>query len=69
MHAKQGKYSRLKWLTELASDEVVSEDAMHALTRYCLIESHHQTGSYSFHVRVHNWTLDDLNRHIDVAQY
>jgi hypothetical protein len=37
----------LKWFTELASDEVVFEDAMHALTRYCLFESHHQTGSYS----------------------
>ena len=57
------------WFTELASDEFVFEDAMQTLTRYCLVESHHQTGSYSLHVCVHDWTLNSLNGQIDTAQY
>ena len=57
------------WFTELASDEFMFEDAIQTLTRYCLIESHHQTGSYSLHTCVHDWTLDGLNRPIDIAQY
>lgn len=57
------------WFTELAGDEFVFEDAMQTLTRYCLVESQYQTGSYSLHVCVHDWTIDGLNRDIDVTQY
>jgi tetratricopeptide (TPR) repeat protein len=42
---------------------------MRTLTRYCLVESHHQTESYHLHVCVHDWTLDGLNHDIDSNQY
>jgi hypothetical protein len=42
---------------------------MRTLTRYCLVESHRQTGSYSLHVCVHDWTLNGLNHDIDTSQY
>jgi Tfp pilus assembly protein PilF len=57
------------WFAELAGDEFVFEDAMQTLTRYCLVESQYQTGSYSLHVCVHDWTMDGLNHDIDVTQY
>ena len=60
---------RPAWFTELISDKFSFERAMRTLTRYCLVESHRQTGSYSLHVCVHDWTLDGLNRDIDTSQY
>ncbi len=57
------------WFIDLASDEFVFEDAMQTLARYCLIEGRYQTGSYSLHVCVHDWTLDGLNHEIDPSQY
>jgi hypothetical protein len=57
------------WFTELASDEFIFEDAIQTLTRYCLVESHHQTGTYSLHVCVHDWTLDGLNHDVDATLY
>ena len=57
------------WFTELASDEFIFEDAIQTLTRYCLVEPHHQTGTYSLHVCVHDWTLDGLNHDFDVTLY
>ncbi|KAH0837138.1 Pfs, NB-ARC and TPR domain protein [Fonsecaea pedrosoi] len=61
--------NRPAWFTELAGDECVFEDTMHILTRYCLVEAHYQTGSYSLHVCVHDWTLEGLNQPIDARQY
>jgi tetratricopeptide (TPR) repeat protein len=60
---------RPAWLTELISDKFSFESAMRTLTRYCLVESHHQTESYRLHVCVHDWTLDGLNHDIDSNQY
>ena len=57
------------WFTELASNEFIFEDAIQILTRYCLVESHHQTGTYSLHVCVHDWTLDGLNHDINLTLY
>jgi len=57
------------WFTEVAGDEFMFEDAMRVLTRYCLVEVHYQTGSYSLHACVHDWTLDGLNRQIDEGRY
>jgi len=57
------------WFTELASDEFIFEDAIQTLTRYCLVESHHQTGTYSLHVCVHDWTLNGLNHDVDATLY
>jgi tetratricopeptide (TPR) repeat protein len=57
------------WFTELISEKFSFESAMRTLTRYCLVESHHQTESYSLHVCVHDWTLDGLNHDIDSNQY
>jgi tetratricopeptide (TPR) repeat protein len=68
LHGAQGG-DQLPWFTELASDEFVFEDAMQTLTKYCLIESHYQTRSYSLHVCVHDWTLNGLNRDINTSQY
>ena len=68
LHGGQGG-DQPSWFNELASDEFVFEDAMQALTRYCLVESHHQTRSYSLHVCVHDWTLASLNAQIDTTQY
>jgi tetratricopeptide (TPR) repeat protein len=60
---------RPAWFTELISDKFSFESAMRTLTRYCLVESHHQKESYSLHVCVHDWTLDGLNHDIDSNQY
>jgi hypothetical protein len=68
LHGGQGG-DQPPWFTELVSDESVFEDAMQTLTRYCLVESHHQSGSYSLHVCVHDWTLTSLNARIDTTQY
>ncbi|KAK5214632.1 hypothetical protein LTR72_012213, partial [Exophiala xenobiotica] len=57
------------WFTALVGDEFVFEDAMRILTLFCLVEAHHQTGSYSLHACVHDWTLDGLNGQIDEKQY
>ena len=45
---------RPQWFTDLTSDEFLFEQAMTTLAGYCLIEGHHQTGSYSLHVCVHD---------------
>jgi tetratricopeptide (TPR) repeat protein len=68
LHGGQGG-DQPPWFTELASDEFVFEDAIQTLTRYCLVESHHQIGSYSLHVCVHDWTLTGLNAQTDTTQY
>lgn len=60
---------RPRWFTELFGDKFCFEGAMRTLTRYCLVESHHLTGSYSLHVCVHDWTLNGLNREVDTHQY
>jgi tetratricopeptide (TPR) repeat protein len=57
------------WFTELTGDEFMFEDAMQVLIRHCLVETHHQTGSYSLHTCVHDWTLDGLNHQIDARRY
>ncbi len=68
LHAAQGA-DRPPWFLELISDKFLFESAMRTLTRYCLVEAHHRTGSYSLHVCVHDWTLNSLNRDIDSSQY
>ena len=60
---------RPQWFADLTRDEFLFEQAMTTLARYCLVEGHHQTGSYSLHVCVHDWTLNSLNRDIDTSQY
>src|SRR5437764_15075310 len=42
---------------------------MTVLTRYCLVETHCETDSYSLHTCVHDWTLDGLNRDVNMSQY
>jgi hypothetical protein len=68
LRAGQGA-DRPAWFTELISDKFSFESAMRTLTRYCLVESHGQTGSYSLHVCVHDWTLDGLNCDVDSSHY
>ena len=60
---------RPQWFADLTRDEFLFEQAMTTLARYCLVEGHYQTGSYSLHVCVHDWTLNGLNRDIDTSQY
>jgi tetratricopeptide (TPR) repeat protein len=47
----------------------VFESVMQVLTKYCLVETSHETGSYSLHVCVHDWTLNDLNQEVEVTFY
>src|SRR3984957_5607906 len=68
LHAGQSG-DQPSWFAELASDEFIFEEAMQTLVRYCLVESHPHTGSYSLHVCVHDWTLDGLNREINLTRY
>ena len=39
---------------------------MTLLQEYSLFEAHHETGTYSLHTCVHDWTLDWLNRKIRI---
>lgn len=57
------------WFIELASSEFVFEGAMQTLAQYSLVESHRETHSYSLHMLVHDWILNDLNHDIDPNQY
>ena len=57
------------WFARLSESEVLFENAMRTLAKYCLVEAHYDTGSYSVHVCVHDWTLDGLNREIDWNLY
>jgi tetratricopeptide (TPR) repeat protein len=57
------------WFTKLARGKFVFMDAMTVLKRYCLVETHHDTDSYSLHTCVHDWTLDGLNAEINWSQY
>ncbi len=57
------------WFRELTSQKFVFIEAMLVLTRYCLVETHHETDSYSLHTCVHDWTLDGLNREVDWSQH
>ncbi|KAI1610554.1 putative kinesin light chain [Exophiala viscosa] len=41
--------TRPAWFAEVEGDVFMFEDAMQTLTRYCLVETCHQTGSYSLH--------------------
>jgi len=68
LRAGQGA-DRPTWFTELVRDKFSFESAMRTLTRYCLVESPCQTGSYSLHVCIHDWTLNGLNRDINTNQY
>jgi tetratricopeptide (TPR) repeat protein len=60
---------RPPWFINLTKDELSFEKAMATLVRYCLVEMHHQTRSYSLHACVHDWTLNGLNRNVDAVQY
>ena len=57
------------WFRELTSHKFVFVEAMTVLTRYCLVETHCETDSYSLHTCVHDWTLDGLNRDVNASQY
>lgn len=57
------------WFREVMQDEFIFEKAMRVLTNFCLVEPQYDTGSYSLHVCVHQWTLNNLNRVIDPALY
>ncbi|KAI1628663.1 P-loop containing nucleoside triphosphate hydrolase protein [Exophiala viscosa] len=61
--------TRPAWFAEVEGDVFMFEDAMQTLTRYCLVETCHQTGSYSLHPCVHDWTLNALNYKIGTTQY
>ncbi|KIV80467.1 hypothetical protein PV11_07965 [Exophiala sideris] len=68
LHRGRGE-NQPAWFTEVAGDAFMFEDAMRTLTRYCLVETRHQSGSYSLHPCVHDWTLNALNHEIDTMQY
>jgi tetratricopeptide (TPR) repeat protein len=57
------------WFLDVVSDRFTFEDAIGVLKRFCLVEAHYQTGSYSLHVCVHDWTLNGLSRGIDLDLY
>jgi hypothetical protein len=58
-----------EWFIDSVGDKFMFESVMQVLTKYCLVETNHETGSYSLHVCVHDWTLNDLNREVEVAFY
>jgi hypothetical protein len=50
-------------------DKFMFESVMQVLTKYCPVETSHETGSYSLHVCVHDWTLNNLNQEVEVTFY
>ena len=58
-----------QWFCQLTSDQFRFMEAMALLTRYYLVETYHDTNSYSLHTCMHDWTLDGLNRVIDGGLY
>ena len=57
------------WFRYLTSRKFFFVEAMAVLTRYCLVETHHETDSYSLHTCVHDWTLNGLKDEIDMSRY
>jgi tetratricopeptide (TPR) repeat protein len=57
------------WFIDSVGDKFIFESVMQVLTKYCLVESSYETGSYSLHVCVHDWTLNDLNQEVEVTFY
>jgi tetratricopeptide (TPR) repeat protein len=57
------------WFLDVVSDRFTFEDAIGVLKKFCLVEAHYQTGSYSLHVCVHDWTLNGLSRGVDLDLY
>jgi tetratricopeptide (TPR) repeat protein len=58
-----------RWFIDSVGDKFMFESVMQVLTKYCLVETSHETGSYSLHVCIHDWTLNDLNQEVDVTFY
>jgi tetratricopeptide (TPR) repeat protein len=61
--------ARPTWFIGLTSNVFAFEGTIRTLVEYCLVEAHSNTGSYSIHVCVHDWTLNYLNRDGDAPQY
>jgi hypothetical protein len=57
------------WFLDSVRDRFTFEDVIRVLTKFCLVEAHYQTGSYSLHVCVHDWTLNGLSRGVDLDLY
>ncbi|KAK5058277.1 hypothetical protein LTR69_006681 [Exophiala sideris] len=57
------------WFSQVVGDAFMFETTIRVLARYCLVETNYRTGSYSLHTCVHDWTLNGLNREIDVNPY
>ena len=57
------------WFIDSVGDKFMFESVMQVLTKYCLVETSHETGSYSLHVCVHDWILNDLNQEVEVTFY
>ncbi|KAJ5315622.1 hypothetical protein N7476_005929 [Penicillium atrosanguineum] len=58
-----------KWLRELVAHEVSFQGVMGKLTEYCFIEIHFESGTWSMHNCVHDWTLAALNKNVDIGHY
>ena len=57
------------WFLDVVSDRFTFEAAIGVLKKFCLVEAHYQTESYSLHVCVHDWTLNGLSRGVDLNLY
>lgn len=57
------------WLELTLTNQISFESVMRTLVEYCLVEMQAGRQSYSIHSCVHDWTLGELNRVIDLQLY
>lgn len=57
------------WFLKVTADKFAFGEAMEILVDLCLVEVHHETDTYSMHVCVHDWVIEELNTAVDETQY
>jgi tetratricopeptide (TPR) repeat protein len=57
------------WFQKVTADKFVFAEAMGILVDLCLVEIHHETDTYSMHVCVHDWVIEELNPVVEDTQY
>lgn len=57
------------WFQKVTADKFAFAEAMGVLVDLCLVEVHHETGTYSMHVCVHDWVMAELNPMVEDTQY
>jgi tetratricopeptide (TPR) repeat protein len=57
------------WFQKVTADKFAFSEAMGILVDLCLVEVHHETDTYSMHICVHDWVVEELNSVVEDTHY